>query len=123
MDDTFDIIILYYYLKHRRIHSRYKKSFYKSLCAEEKRRRDRRIPRPGLQLPRLCSWQHLIQSENNQGLITLTGLDYPTLMDLNTLSILSTEDTLQSATAMENMSSSTQQKADPVYWHLVTVWV
>ena len=44
----------------------------------EKRRRDRRIPRIALQDPSVSSWRKLYHSNNDQAMITLTGLDHCT---------------------------------------------
>jgi len=49
--------------------------FYNALTDEEKRRRDRRIPRPSLLLPFNSAWEMVYKSGNDQGLITLCGLD------------------------------------------------
>jgi hypothetical protein len=59
-------------------HSRYKKRFYKALPYEERCLRDRRIPRSSLQLPKVSSWHQLYQSDNDNALITLTGLNHAT---------------------------------------------
>ena len=60
------------------VHSRYRKVFYRSLSAAAKRLRDSRIPRIALQDPSKSSWQKLYTSNNDQALITLTGLDHAT---------------------------------------------
>ena len=60
------------------VHSRYQKAFHKMLSPEEKRKRDRRIPRLALQLPSESAWRKLFNANNDQSLITLTGLDHAT---------------------------------------------
>ena len=60
------------------VHSRYRKVFYRSLSAAAKRLRDSRIPRIALQDPSKSSWRKLYTSNNDQALITLTGLDHAT---------------------------------------------
>jgi len=63
---------------YKRRHSRYQKAFYRALTAEEKQRRQRRIPRASLHTPRQCAWRYLYYSYNDQALITVTGLDHAT---------------------------------------------
>lgn len=75
-----DHIILLYILKRRAaseayVHSRNRKRFYKMLSQEQKRRRQKRIPRVSLLLPHQSSWRKLYTSRNDQALITFTGLD------------------------------------------------
>jgi hypothetical protein len=85
-----DILILYIIKKRSEninTHSRYKKLFYKGLRRHQRRLRDRRIPHIGLHHPCLSAWCQLINSGNNQALITLTGLDFPTLLWLNNIFI------------------------------------
>jgi len=48
----------------------------KYLTLEGRHRRDRRIPREALLLPKCSPWQKLYGSKNDQGLITLTGFDH-----------------------------------------------
>ena len=60
------------------VHSRYKKSFYSQLIESEKRRRQRRIPRCVLLMPRESAWRRAYNSGSNQAMITLTGLDCET---------------------------------------------
>jgi hypothetical protein len=48
----------------------------KHLTLEGRRRRDRRIPREALLLPKVSPWQKLYHSRNDQALITVTGLDH-----------------------------------------------
>ena len=62
--------------RRNRIHSRYAKRFYLSLNAEERRRRDRRIPRVALVEPGKSAWRRILVSGNDQSLITITGLDF-----------------------------------------------
>ena len=59
-------------------HSRYRKDYYKKLDAVRRRLRSRRIPRVALHDPPNSAWNRLYLSGNDQGLITLTGLDFPT---------------------------------------------
>jgi DDE superfamily endonuclease len=59
-------------------HSRYRKTFFNSLNAYERRIRRRYIPRPSLHLPSMCAWRTLYASKQDQALITLTGLDFAT---------------------------------------------
>ena len=56
-------------------HSRYKKSFYKSLHSIERARRNRHIPRPSLLSADRSPWRKLYTSMNDSAMITLTGLD------------------------------------------------
>ena len=74
------ILLLFHYIKsqnkNKYVHSRYKKLFYKSLTAHQKRLRERRIPQPALQAPSDSAWSKLYSSNNDQALITLTGLDF-----------------------------------------------
>ena len=59
-------------------HSRYRKDYYKKLDAVRRRLRSRRIPRVALHDPPNSAWNRLYMSGNDQGLITLTGMDFPT---------------------------------------------
>jgi hypothetical protein len=75
-----DHIILLYILKRRAasgayVHSRNRKRFYKMLSQEQKKRRQKRIPRVALLHPHQSSWRKLYTSRNDQALITFTGLD------------------------------------------------
>ena len=65
-----------------RRHSRYQKRFYRALSLEDRRLRMRRIPRISLQDVNASSWRQLFYSENDQALITLTGLDHATFQHL-----------------------------------------
>ena len=65
------------------IHSRNRKKFHKTLCDKLKRLRQRRIPRIALPKYNESSWRRLLNSNNDQGMITLTGLDVKTFHDLN----------------------------------------
>jgi hypothetical protein len=58
--------------------SRKRRAFYKKLSIEERRLRDRIIPRAALQLPEDSAFQKLFNSKNDQALITFTGLDHST---------------------------------------------
>lgn len=60
------------------IASRNRKIFYKALSRAQRRLRDRRIPRSALKDPYHSAWRTLLQSNNDQAMITLTGLDYET---------------------------------------------
>ena len=68
--------------RRNRIHSRYAKRFYLSLNAEERRRRDRRIPRLALVEPKMSAWKKILSSGNDQSLITTTGLDFNVFKEL-----------------------------------------
>lgn len=59
-------------------HSRYKKRYYNELKRLQRQRRDRRIPRLALHHPQSSAWVQLLNSGNDQALITLTGLDFDT---------------------------------------------
>ena len=63
-------------------HSRYQKRFYRALCNEDRQLRQRWIPRISLQDAHKSSWRRLYYSENDQVLITLTGLDHATFHQL-----------------------------------------
>lgn len=67
---------------YRRPHSRYQKRFHRSLMHEDRQLRQRRIPRISLQDSHQSSWRRLFFSENDQALITLTGLDHATFHNL-----------------------------------------
>ena len=75
-----DLILLYMCMKRAvpKKHSRYRHDYYKQLSAVKRKLRDRRIPRVSLQNPKQSAWRMLIGSQNNQSLITLTGLDLST---------------------------------------------
>jgi hypothetical protein len=62
----------------RKIHSRYAKRFVNSISRKERVLRDRRIPRVALQHPKTSPWMTLLDSRNDQALITLTGFDFET---------------------------------------------
>jgi len=74
-----DFIILSWFRQKQRtrkwVHSRYRKAFYRSLGREPRRRRDRRIPRIALQDPHQSAWRKVYNSQSDQAMITLTGLD------------------------------------------------
>ncbi len=57
-------------------HSRYRKNFYLMLSDDSKRVQQRRLPRVSLLSPRKSPWSKLYKSQNDQGMITLTGFDY-----------------------------------------------
>ncbi len=52
-------------------------SFKSLLSIEQRRRRDRRIPRIALVDPSESAWVKLYCSGSDSAMITLTGLDYP----------------------------------------------
>ena len=62
--------------KSRKNHSRYMKQFFNSLEMEERRIRQRSIPRVSLLAQHQSAWHRLYKSESDQALITLTGLDF-----------------------------------------------
>ena len=64
------------------VHSRNRKIFYRSLSIQQRRRRYNRIPRESLVDPTDSAWRKLYQSQNDQALITATGLDYATFQYL-----------------------------------------
>jgi len=66
----------------RRIHSRYAKLFYLSLDDDERRWRDRSIPRVALIEPKMSAWRRILASGNDQSLITTTGLDFSVFGEL-----------------------------------------
>jgi DDE superfamily endonuclease len=87
MIDDFDLMILLVYLIHRRakkrnattsssIHSRYQTKYLKQLRSLQRRLRQRRIPRASLLDPCRSAWSTLLESGNDQALITLTGFDF-----------------------------------------------
>ena len=47
-------------------------------------RRDRRFPRPALRHPRLSPWTQLLNSANDQALITSCGIDFDSFLTLLT---------------------------------------
>ena len=89
--DDFIIIILLLILKYqlvnmeneRFVHSRYRKTFHKRLNSLQRRLRQRRIPRVALQEPRKSAWRTLLESGNNEAMITLTGINMETFIWLN----------------------------------------
>ena len=50
--------------------------------SEGRRRRDRRVPRPALRHPRLSPWTQLLNSANDQALITSCGIDFESFLTL-----------------------------------------
>ncbi len=64
------------------VHSRYRKDFQRSLDSFHRRLRQRKIPRCCLQDQSVSAWQRLYESQNDQGLITLTGFDCSTFDSL-----------------------------------------
>ncbi len=61
------------------VHSQYQKWFLRQLSKTERRRRQHRIPRSALLSPLKSPWKRVLQSRNDQALITLTKLDFATL--------------------------------------------
>jgi hypothetical protein len=61
--------------RRKKIHSRYRKDFLKSLDIAERRLRSRKIPRSCLQNQSESVWRKVYEARNDQGLITLTGFD------------------------------------------------
>ena len=59
-------------------HSRYRKQYLKRLRKFHRRIRQRKIPRVSLQNPCDSAWRTVLLSQNDQSLITLTGLDFQT---------------------------------------------
>ena len=57
--------------RRKKIHSRYRKDFLKSLDIAERRLRSRKIPRSCLQNQSESVWRKVYQARNDQGLITL----------------------------------------------------
>ena len=51
---------------------------------EGRRRHDRRVPRPALHHPRLSPWTQLLNSVNDQALITSCGIDFDSFLTLLT---------------------------------------
>ena len=65
--------------KKKFVHSCNRKTFYKSLSAVQKRRRRNSLPsRAALLHPMQSPFRKVLQSNNDQALITLTGFDVPT---------------------------------------------
>ena len=62
---------------YQRRHSRYQKRFHRA-PHEDRQLRQRRIPRVSLQSIEQSPWRRLFYSDNDQALITLTGLDHAT---------------------------------------------
>ena len=60
------------------VHSRNRKIFYKSLSIEQRRKRYNRIPRVALVDPSDSPWRKLYLSQDDQAMITATGLDCST---------------------------------------------
>jgi hypothetical protein len=67
---------------YKRHHSRYQKRFHCALSHEDRQLRQRRIPPGSLQDVHKSSWRRLYFLENDQALITLTGLDHATFHHL-----------------------------------------
>jgi hypothetical protein len=56
-------------------HSRYRKDFFKSLSIDERRQRWQKKPRCALIPLALSPWRKLLESQNNQAYITMTGFN------------------------------------------------
>jgi DDE superfamily endonuclease len=79
MLDNLTLIVLYFLMKkkqNRLIHSRYRKLYLSRLSAFEKKIRQRRIPRVALLDPAHSAWSRLVESRDDQAMITLTGFDF-----------------------------------------------
>ena len=63
-------------------HSRYAKRYYLNLDYDERKRRNRRIPRLVLVEPKMSAWKKILSSGNDQSLITTTGLDFNVFKEL-----------------------------------------
>ena len=50
--------------------------------SERRRRHDQRVPRPALRHPRLSPWTQLLNSANDQALITSCGVDFDSFLTL-----------------------------------------
>ena len=75
MNDDIDFFILICLLNQPQEHSRYKKAFYKRLSYNQRKMRNRRVPRAGLLRPEVSAWRKVYESKNNQTFVTLTELD------------------------------------------------
>jgi hypothetical protein len=62
-------------------HSRYRKDYYNSLDAEAKQIRQRRFGRDSLLNQKRSPWRKLYRSNDDQGMITLTGFDFNAVAD------------------------------------------
>jgi hypothetical protein len=58
-------------------------SFRGRLTIEERRKRDRRLPRPTLVCPYRSPWEKVFKSGDDQAMITLCGLDCKSFRDLH----------------------------------------
>jgi hypothetical protein len=58
-------------------------SFRRRLIGEERRKRDRRLPRQTLVSPYRSPWEMVYKSANDQGIITLCGFDSKSFRDLH----------------------------------------
>jgi hypothetical protein len=67
---------------YQRRHSRYQKHFHRALSHEDRQLRQQRIPCVSLQSIEKSPWRRLFYSNNDQALITLTGLDHATFNHL-----------------------------------------
>ena len=68
--------------RRKKIHSRYRKDFLKSLDIAERRLRSRKIPRSCLQNQSESVWRKVYEAQNDQGLIILTGFDCASFVSL-----------------------------------------
>ncbi len=60
------------------IHSRFQKKFYRRLSKFQRHRRQCRIPRCALLVPKQSAWRRVYESGSDQALITMTGMDFET---------------------------------------------
>ena len=84
-DEFFFLSLMYMYWKksQKTRHSRYRKEFYKSLSAYQRRMRKKTIPRASLQDPSEAAMIWLLRSNSDQAYITKTGLDVRTFRELH----------------------------------------
>lgn len=81
MEDVFILFLLRKRAQRQKYlnkHSRYQKRYYNRLDLVQRRLRSRKIPRVALHHPSVSAWRQLYVSRNDQGFITLTGLDVAT---------------------------------------------
>ena len=69
--------------KKRFVHSRNKKAFYRTLNFLQCQRRQRKIPTTALLDPHLSPWRRLYLSGHDGAMMTLTGLDHRSFLELN----------------------------------------
>ena len=76
MNDDTDFFILIYLRNQPQEHSRYKKAFHKRVSYNQRKLRDRRVPRVSLLRPEVSTWRKIYESKIDQSFVTLTGLDW-----------------------------------------------